>query len=69
MVEEIQQPMCDDEWKLILSVRGTIKSGGEDFLGGPVAKTLCSQCSGAGFNPWSGNWIPHAATEDPECHS
>ena len=48
LVEEIQQPMCDDEWKLVLSVRGTIKSGGEDFLGGPVAKTLCSQCSGAG---------------------
>lgn len=19
------------------------------------------------FNPWSGNWIPYAATEDPEC--
>ena len=25
------------------------------FLGGPGAKTLCSQCRGAGFNPWSGN--------------
>ena len=22
---------------------------------GPVAKTLCSQCRGTGFNPWSGN--------------
>ena len=20
---------------------------------------------GSGFNPWSGNWIPHAATEEP----
>ena len=25
------------------------------LLGGPVAKTLCSQCRGPGFNPWSGN--------------
>ena len=50
MVEEIQQRMCDDEWKLILvSVRGTIKSAGEDFLGGPVAKTLGSQCRGLGL--------------------
>ena len=26
-----------------------------DFPGGPVAKTLCSQCRGPGFDPWSGN--------------
>ena len=26
-----------------------------DFPGGPVAKTLCSQCSGPGFNLWLGN--------------
>ena len=24
--------------------------------------TPSSQCRGPGFNPWSGNWIPHAAT-------
>ena len=28
---------------------------GRDFLGGPVAKTLCSQCKGLGSNLWSGN--------------
>ena len=22
----------------------------------------CSQCRGPGFEPWSGNWIPHAAS-------
>ena len=45
-----------------------------DFPGGPVAKTLHSQCRGPGFNPWSGNWILHTATkqshataEDPTC--
>ena len=27
----------------------------EGFLGGPVAKTPCSQCRGPGFDPWSGN--------------
>ena len=26
-----------------------------DFPGGPVAKTLHSQCMGPRFNPWSGN--------------
>ena len=26
-----------------------------DFPGGPVAKTLNSQCRGPGFDPWSGN--------------
>ena len=34
-----------------------------DFPGGPVSKALCSQCRGPGFNPWSGNYIPHAATK------
>ena len=27
----------------------------------------CSQCRGPRFNPWPGNWIPHAATKDPAC--
>ena len=31
-----------------------------DFSGGPVAKTLCSQSRGPGFDPWSENWIPQA---------
>ena len=29
-----------------------------NFPGGPVAKTLHSQCGGLGINPWSGNKIP-----------
>ena len=33
-----------------------------DFPGGLVVKTLCSQCRGHGFDPWSG--IKH----DPACH-
>ena len=32
----------------------------QDFPGGPVAKTPCSQCRGPRFNPWSGNYIPQA---------
>ena len=31
-----------------------------DFLGGPVVRTLCSQCRGHRFNPWSGTKILHA---------
>ena len=40
-----------------------------DFPGGPVVKTLHSQCRGPGFNPWSGNQIPHAATKIPHAIS
>ena len=35
----------------------------KDFPDSPVAKTLRSQCRGPGFNPWSGNLIPYAATK------
>ena len=42
--------------------------------GGPMAKTLPSQCRGPGLDPWPGNWIPHATTrslhttaKDPTC--
>ena len=38
---------------------------GWDFPGGPGAKTLCSQCRGPWFGPWSGNKILHTATKDP----
>ena len=31
------------------------RSNFRDFLGGPVAKTPDSQCSGSGFHPWAGN--------------
>ena len=36
-----------------------------DFCGSPVATTPCSQCMGPQFDPWSGNWIPHAPTKTP----
>ena len=55
-----------------------------DFPGGPVAKILCYQWRGPGFDPWSGNYekshmqqlrvcmmqlkIPHAPAKDPKCH-
>ena len=47
-----------------------------DFPGGPVAKTLWSQCRGPGLHPWSGNEIPQATTKslndktrDLACHN
>ena len=47
-----------------------------DFPGSPVAKTLLFQCREPGFDPCSGNYIPHAVTKsshattkDPACHS
>ena len=44
-----------------------LEANARDFLGGPVAKTLCSQCRGSGFDPWSGNEIPHATTTNLTC--
>ena len=38
-----------------------------DFPGSPVVNTLRSQHRGPRFDPWSGNYIPHAATKDPTC--
>ena len=34
-----------------------------DFPHGQAVKTLCSQSRGTGFDPWSGSYIPHAATK------
>ena len=46
-----------------------------DFPGGPVGKTLCSQCGGPGSIPGQGTRShihaatksSHAATKDPAC--
>ena len=35
-----------------------VRSNGQDFLGGPVAKTPSSQCREPGFDPWLGNLHP-----------
>lgn len=39
------------------------KKGYKDFPGGPVAKIMCSQLEGAGFDPWSGSVRSHAITK------
>ena len=39
----------------------TQKCNLQDFPGSPVAKTLCFQFRGPGFDPWSGTL--HAATK------
>ena len=49
--------------------RAGIKTYSRDFPGGPVVKTLYSQCRGPGFNPWSGNYVPHTTTKDLACHN
>ena len=33
-----------------------------------MAKTLLSQCRGPRFDPWSGNWIPYAATKSSDAY-
>ena len=38
------------------------EKGLRGFPGGPVARTLHFQCWGPGFNPWSRNYVPQAAT-------
>ena len=43
--------------------RSRREKSSEDLLGGPVAKTLHSQCMGPGFDPRSGREL------DPICHN
>ena len=45
------------------NIRISFLSKAKDYPGGLVAKTLCSQCRGPGFDPWSGNQIPHVTTK------
>ena len=40
-----------------------LKGSPRDLPSSPGAKTPCSQCRASEFNPWSGNWILHAATK------
>ena len=42
-------------WLLSLSFLVVNRKNWRDFSGGSVVKTLCSQCRGSGFYPWSGN--------------
>ena len=44
------QNLSPPVWERFVS---TVSPG--DFPGCPVVKTLCFQCRGCGFNPWSGN--------------
>ena len=54
---------------LSLSFLNIVEPWGSDldfFPGSPVVKTLCFQCRGHGFNPWSGNWDPLCCTVRPK---
>ena len=64
--------LCGYMFSLLLNVHCWSKMAGsyinsmQDFPGGPVVKTLCSQCKGHCFNPWSENWdshMPHDAAK------
>ena len=54
---------------LSLPVCLSLNREGRDFPGGPLVKSPRSQCRGSGFNPWSGDQIPHVATKNPVCHN
>ena len=59
-------------WSFVLpSVMSVSKRHHQDVPGGPLVKTLCSQCRGHAFNPWSRNWISHDAMKikDPICYN
>ena len=51
-----------DSWVRLFYTLIKMRPAGH-FPGGPVAKTLHSQCKGPGLNPWSGRYIPHATTK------
>ena len=48
-------------------VSGSLRKSLGVSLGGPVAKTLCSQCRGPGFYPWSGKETPSTETKESKC--
>ena len=48
-----EAPSQHPAWPPLTSVSTRRVTGGSP--GGPVAKTLISQCSGPGFDPWLGN--------------
>ena len=58
------QPVFDCLLKARLCGRDiAINKMSKDLLGGPVVKTLNSQCRGLKFDTWSGNQIPCAVTK------
>ena len=65
-IQDIKYSVCNHDpsvWQLW-------KDRGRGFPGGPVAKTLHSQCRGPGFDPWWGTRSLkrlHAASKDPAC--
>ena len=60
--EQLNWPLA---WGKVLLRMGYYR----DFTSGPEAKNPVSQCKVPGFDPWPGNQIPHAATEDSTCHN
>ena len=61
-----QTPLCFSLNTTKTDMLAKLKIQLRDFPGGPVAKTLPSQCRGPGFNPWSGNQVPHAAIQSSQ---
>ena len=49
------------------TVSGCLRKSLGTSLRGPVAKTLCFQCSRPGFHPWSGKETPSTATKESKC--
>ena len=50
------QPYDIPSWGQIKTLTNQVKNLiSRDFPGGPVTRTLHSQCRGPGFDPWSGN--------------
>ena len=49
--------LCTNMLRITMNVRAvtTFKNWKRDFPGCPAFKTLRFQCSGHGFDPWSGN--------------
>ena len=77
MLSEISQTKTNTMWShLYVESKTKQTKTPRDLPGGPVAETPCSQFRGPGFDPWSGNWIPHATTrslhattKDPACRN
>ena len=61
---ELDSGGCTTLWMCLMPLDCPCWNGWRDFPGCPVAKNPCSQYLGPGFDPWSGNQIPHVTTKN-----
>ena len=63
------ETLASDKHVEVLTTKASKSHNVGDFPRGQMAKTSHSQCRGPGFDPWSGNELPHIACATKTQHS